>query len=244
MHANRIAGRKCRLHRLSMHLKEKVSGTSMREIQAGLEHLERQEWWRWATALLIMLALSFGVFALTLPGPQKDFFTHYRWNTAVPGLFATILVFNAFVVYQQIRISRMRRQLSTQIGMLAALEVLRPPTPEEQAGRQERRRAQRYPFDQRLKVKATLDGEEIVLYGRIIDLSELGLGAVISGSLERDAQVSLEFSTGPGRTSLLLTGVVRSVRGFRHGFEFAALEVGDLDRLRSCFPEAALLVSR
>ena len=67
-----------------MHLKEKVSGTSMRDIQAGLERLERQEWWRWATALLIMLALSFGVFALTLPGPQKDFFTHYRGNTAVP----------------------------------------------------------------------------------------------------------------------------------------------------------------
>ena len=231
------------MRRLSMHLKEKVSGTSMREIQAGLERLERQEWWRWATALLIMLALSFGVFALTLPG-QKDFFTHYRWNTAVPGLFATILIFNVFVVYQQIRISRMRRQLSSQIGMLAALEVLRPPTAEEQKGRQERRRATRHPFDQRLKIKAQVDGEETVLYGRIIDLSELGLGAVISGSLERDTQVSLEFSTGPGRTSLPLTGVVRSVRGFRHGFEFATVSANDAESIRSCFSEAVLVTSR
>jgi hypothetical protein len=226
------------------HLKEKVSGTSMREIQAGLERLERQEWWRWATALIIMLVLSFGVFALTLPGPQKDFFVHYRWNTAVPGLFATILVFNVFVIYQQIRISRMRRQLSGQIGMLAALEVLRPPTPEEQAGRQERRRAQRYPFDQRLKIKASLNGEEMILYGRIIDLSELGLGAVISGSLERDAQVSLEFSTGPGKPSLFLSGVVRSVRGFRHGFEFSAVSANDVEAIRSCLPEGVLVTSR
>lgn len=225
-------------------LKENVSGTSMREIQAGLERLERQEWWRWATALVIMLVLSLGVFALSLPGPQKDFFTHYRWNTAVPGLFATILVFNVFVVYQQIRISRMRRQLSTQIGMLAALEVLRPANAEEQKGRQERRRAQRYPFDQRLKINAQVNGEETVLYGRIIDLSELGLGAVISGSLDPGTQVSLEFSAGPGKPSLLLTAVVRSVRGFRHGFEFATVGASDAESIRSCFSEAVLVTSR
>ncbi len=225
-------------------LKENVSGTSMREIQAGLERLERQEWWRWATALVIMLVLSLGVFALSLPGPQKDFFTHYRWNTAVPGLFATILVFNVFVVYQQIRISRMRRQLSTQIGMLAALEVLRPANAEEQKGRQERRRAQRYPFDQRLKINAQVNGEETVLYGRIIDLSELGMGAVISGSIDPGTQVSLEFSTGSGKSSLLLTAVVRSVRAFRHGFEFATVGASDAESIRSSFAEAALVTSR
>src|SRR6185437_11200341 len=79
---------------------------SMREIQAGLERLERQEWWRWATALFIMLLLSLGVFSLSLPGPRKDLFTRYQWDLAVPGLFVTILIFNVFVVHQQIRISR------------------------------------------------------------------------------------------------------------------------------------------
>lgn len=229
-----------------MELKEKVSGPSMREIQAGLERLERQEWWRWATALFIMLLLSLGVFSLSLPGPRKDFFTLHHWDLAIPGLFVAILIFNIFVIHQQIRISRMRRQLSGQIGMLAALEVLRPASAQEQAGQRELRRAPRYPFDQRLKVKAQGEGEgeEIILYGRIIDLGEIGLGAVISGSLERGATVSLEFSTGPGKPTLLLTAVVRYARGFRHGFEFSGLLRNDIDCLRSCFPESALAVSR
>lgn len=226
-----------------MELKEKVSGTSMREIQAGLERLERQEWWRWATALFIMLLLSLGVFSLSLPGPRKDLFTRYHWDLAIPGLFAAILIFNIFVVHQQIRISRMRRQLSGQIGMLAALEVLRPASAEEKAGQREQRRAPRHPFDQRLKIKAQAggeNGEEAILYGRIIDLSEIGLGAVISGSLERGTTVSLEFSTGPGKPTLQLTSVVRYARGFRHGFEFSGLLRNDLECLRSCFPESAL----
>lgn len=227
-----------------MQSKEKVSGTSMREIQAGLERLERQEWWRWATALFIMLLLSLGVFSLSLPGPRKDLFTRYQWDLAVPGLFATILIFNVFVVHQQIRISRFRRQLSGQIGMLAALEVLRPASADEQAGQREQRRAPRYPFDQRLKIKAQPGagdngaGEEVILYGRIIDLSEMGLGAVISGSLERGMTVTLEFSTGLGKPTLLLTADVRYARGFRHGFEFSGLKPFDLECLRSCFPEA------
>ena len=232
------------MHRVGRELKEKVSGTSMREIQAGLERLERQEWWRWATALFIMLLLSLGVFSLSLPGPRKDLFTLDHWNLAIPGLFATILVFNIFVVHQQLRISRMRRQLSGQIGMLAALEVLRPASAEEKAGQREQRQAPRFPFDQRLKVKSQSDGEDIVLYGRIIDLSEIGLGAVISGTLERDATVSLEFSTGAGKPTLQLTAMVRYARGFRHGFEFSGLLRNDLECLRSCFPEAVAAVSR
>ena len=211
----------------------------MREIQAGLERLERQEWWRWATALFIMLLLSFGVFSLSLPHTQKEFLSRYQWDLTIPGLFATILVFNVFVIHQQIRISRMRRQLSGQIGMLAALEVLRPASVQEQAGQRELRRAPRYAFDQRLKVKAQGDGEGIILYGRIIDLSEMGLGAVISGSLEGGTTVSLEFSTGPGKPTLLLTAVVRYARGFRHGFEFSGLLRNDLECLRSCFHESS-----
>jgi len=93
-----------------------------------------------------------------------------------------------------------------------------------------------------LKIKAQPgagdNGEEVILYGRIIDLSEMGLGAVISGSLERGMTVSLEFSTGLGKPTLLLTADVRYARGFRHGFEFTGLKPFDLECLRSCFPEA------
>lgn len=211
----------------------------MREIQTRLEKLERREWWRWATALLIMLLLTAGVFLLSFSGTKKDVLSPYQWNMAAPGLFAVILVFNIFVVYQQVQISRMRRQLSTQIGMLAALEVLKPVAPEDQAGWSERRRADRHAFDQRLKVTARVDGQDSILYGRIIDLSEHGLGAVISGSLQRGDEAILEFSMGAARPALLLRAVIRYSRGFRHGFEFYSVKAAELEQLRSCLLELA-----
>lgn len=211
----------------------------MREIQAGLEKLERREWWRWVTALMIMLLLTLGVFLLSVSGTKKDVFSPYQWTMAAPGLLAVILVFNVFVVYQQVQISRMRRQLSAQIGMLAALEVLKPVAPEEQAGWNERRRGERHPFDQRLKVTARVEGQDSTLYGRIIDLSELGLGAVISGSLQRGDEVALEFSMGAGKGDLFLRAVIRYSRGFRHGFEFYSVKAADLEQLRTCLLESA-----
>ncbi len=221
-------------------MKETVSATSMREIHASLERLERREWWRWATALLIMLLLTLGVFSFYLPGMRKDALSQYQLDLAIPGLFGLVLVFDVFAVYQQVQISRLRRQLSGQIGMLAALEVLKPVAPEEQEGWKERRRAARHPFDQRLKINAMVDGQETTFYGRIIDLSELGLGAVVSGSLERGDKVSLEFNVGAGFPPLLLTAVVRYTRGFRHGFEFSGLGTVELEAVRSCFAEIAV----
>jgi hypothetical protein len=55
--------------------KENGPVTSLQEIQAGLERLERREWWRWAAALLIMLLLTLGVFSLSLPGVGNDTFS-------------------------------------------------------------------------------------------------------------------------------------------------------------------------
>src|SRR5689334_1058700 len=139
--------------------KENGSVTSLQEIQAGLERLERREWWRWAAALLIMLLLTLGVFSLSLPGVGKDTFSQEQLSLTVRGLFALVLVFDFFAIYQQVQISRLRKQLAGQIGMLAALEALKPATPEDQAGKKERRRSQRYPFDQRLTVTAKVRGK-------------------------------------------------------------------------------------
>lgn len=218
---------------MSMELgKENNSAASMREMQAGLQRLERREWWRWATALLIMLLLTFGVFSLSLPDVRKEPIAGVQLDLAVRGLFALVLVFDCFVIYQQILISRLRRQLANQIGMMAALEALKPAAPQDQAGRKERRRTPRYPFDQRLKVKTALKGKENVFFGRVIDISPFGLAAVLSGSLERGEKVSLEFSAGMGNPILTLSAVIRYAHGFRHGFEFAGVNAVELEHLR------------
>lgn len=222
--------------------KENGSVTSLQEIQAGLERLERREWWRWATALFIILLLTLGVFFLSLPGVGKDAFSQQQLSLTVRGLIALVLVFNFFAIYQQVLISRLRKQLSGQIGMLAALEALKPATPEEEAGKKERRRAPRYPFDQRLTVTAKVQGKQTTIYGRTIDISECGVGTVISGFLERGESVSLEFNTSAGE--LRLTALVRFVHGFRHGFEFIGMSAADSQKLKQACQSAAALLPR
>lgn len=207
--------------------KEANPPANMREMQAGLERLERREWWRWATALLIMLLLTLGVFLLSLPQMRRETVTGIQLDLAVRGLFGLVLVFDCFVIYQQLVISRLRRQLAGQIGMMAALEALKPASPLDQVGRKERRRTPRHPFDQRVKVKTTTRGREETFFGRIIDLSPFGLAAVLSGSLERSERVSLEFSAGTGSPILTLSANIRYANGFRHGFEF--LNVGPVE---------------
>jgi hypothetical protein len=226
---------------MSMQLnKENGSAKSLQEIQAGLERLERREWGRWAVALFIMLLLTLGVFSLSLPGVAKDVFKEDELRVAVRGLFALVLVFDVFAVYQQIQISRLRRQMAGQIGVMAALEALKLATPEEEAGKKEGRRSPRYPFDQRLKVTAKLRGKEATLYGRIIDISEFGLGAVISGSLERGDTVLLEFNTDVG--DLKLSALIRFMHGFRHGFEFTGLSAAESQNLkRTCLSAGAAM---
>lgn len=212
--------------------KENVSAENMREMQADLERLERREWWRWTTALLIMLLLTFGVFSLSLPEVRKEALSGIQLDVAVRGLFALVVVFDIFVIYQQVLISRLRRQLAGQIGMLSALEALRPAGAGGQAGRKERRRSPRYPFDQRLKVKTTVKGKESVFYGRVIDISDFGLGAVLSGSLERGDKAVLEFAAGAGNPILTLPAVVRYAQGFRYGFEFSGLSPVESEHIR------------
>jgi hypothetical protein len=222
---------------LMAHAKEVDPPTTMQEMQAGLDRLERREWWRWATALLIMLLLTLGVFALALPEMKRDSFSQEQMNRAVWGLFAIVVVFDIFAIYQQILIGRLRRQLAGQIGMLATLEALKPTEPAIPAARKERRRTSRHPFDQRLKVRVIgnakeSNGRETVFFGRVIDISEFGLGAVLSGALEANTKAVVEFNAGTGNLVLTLPAVIRYAHGFHYGFEFSGLSQDDRDHLR------------
>jgi hypothetical protein len=210
-------------------------------MQTAMERLERREWWRWATALIIMLLLTLGVLSLSVAGgPQKELLTQYQFDLAVPGLFALVLVFDVFAIYQQILISRLRRQLSGQMGMLATLEALKQAELDDREGRKERRRVQRTPLDQRIKVTANFKGKETVLLGRVIDLSELGLAAVLSGSLERGDKVLVEFSPS-GNVVMTLSATIRYAQGFRHGLEFSNVRPFELEQLRRACAGATYL---
>src|SRR5258706_11758030 len=118
--------------------KERIAAESVREMQAAMERLERREWWRWATALVIMLVLTLGVFSLFLASDKKDALNPYRLDLAIPGLFALVVIFDIFAIYQQVLISRLRRQLFAQIGMMAVVAALKPSRPDEGAWKENR----------------------------------------------------------------------------------------------------------
>jgi hypothetical protein len=205
---------------------------TIREMQEGLERLERREWWRWGVALFIMLLLTFGVFSLSLTTVRRDILTEFQFSSVVPGLFAMVLVFDFFAIYQQVQIARIRRQLSAQIGMMAALEALKPSVKTERNLSKDRRRSPRHAYDQRVKVKATVKGKETIYLGRVIDISELGLAAVLPASLERGEQVIVEFRGAPDDPALVLPATIRYANGFRHGCEFSGLSESELEQVR------------
>src|SRR5260221_11916251 len=121
------------------------AASSMRDMRLGLERLARREWWRWGSALVIMLLITAGVLELSLPGIRRDTFPQAQLEVAVKGLFGLVLLLDVFAIYQQVLISRLRRLMASQIATLAALELQKPASAEAAEGHQERRRIARRP---------------------------------------------------------------------------------------------------
>ncbi|MGB7846417.1 MAG: PAS domain S-box protein [Candidatus Acidiferrum sp.] len=92
---------------------EELRGPESDGRRNGSGHIERREWWLWATAGAITLLLTLGI-ASFLP---VLFHAHFDWETtlsarqAVWGLLAMVLLFDLYTIYQQLQIHRIRRQL-------------------------------------------------------------------------------------------------------------------------------------
>lgn len=95
------------------------------DIRFRLRRLERQDWWLWGATVLVMLLLTFAIFSLSFPGilHEDNPFYWFDLDTAVRGLFGLVLLFSVSVVYQQVLIKRLRKQLATQLAEMAALET-------------------------------------------------------------------------------------------------------------------------
>jgi diguanylate cyclase (GGDEF)-like protein len=94
-------------------------------LQAKLQRLERRDWWLWSMAVSVMLLLTFAVFAMSFPGLVKvdDPFFQASLNRAVRGLIGLVLIFNAYTIYQQITVKRLRREFSRKIEEMRILQV-------------------------------------------------------------------------------------------------------------------------
>lgn len=95
------------------------------EIQEQLQKLEKRDWWLWSMVVIVMLLLTFAVFSMTFPGLIKvdDPFFESGLERAVRGLIGLVLIFNAYTIYQQVMVKRLRRQFSAKLGEMQALQI-------------------------------------------------------------------------------------------------------------------------
>lgn len=203
------------------------------KLRSDLDRLNQRDWWRWATAIAIMLLTTMAVFALSLPSLRRGWEDQQQLDLAVLGLFALILLFDIFSVYQQIAINRMRRQLAAEIGMAAAVEALKRPAAAPLRSRdQDERQVPRSSLDRRLMVRFASGNKQTDVWGRTNDISAEGLGAVIADSLPEGTEVKLELSLGDFDERLALDAVVCYRRGFLHGFKFTGLTPAQMDAIQ------------
>jgi diguanylate cyclase (GGDEF)-like protein len=87
----------------------------------------------------------------------------------------------------------------------------------------ELRRILRSGLNRRLQVRAFHQGRPTLLHGRIRNISQDGIGAVIPCSLQIDEHVALTFAMERSR-ECTVSAVVRHCQGLRSGFQFISIE--------------------
>lgn len=193
-----------------------------------LSRIDRKDWFRWATTVVVCLLLTVGVFSLSAPVLRRDWMEQDKLNIGVMGLFGLVLLFSVYTAYQQVLITRLRHQHTAQIGMDAALEVLKP-GPAARAGANHEREYSRFHVDMLIKIDANVRGKMMTIFGRTSDLSEGGMGIVIPESLPAGEPMTAYLPIAEGGGNLTLRAVIRHQRGFYHGCEFVGL--GERERL-------------
>jgi diguanylate cyclase (GGDEF)-like protein/predicted Zn finger-like uncharacterized protein len=104
-----------------------------RQLAEELRRIEKRDWWIWGTAILVILILTLAIVSFTLPSLLQGAKTYFKvtFAEAVFGLIAFIFLFNSYVVYQQVIIKRLRRELAQKQGhsdILRSLALLDPLT--------------------------------------------------------------------------------------------------------------------
>lgn len=92
----------------------------------SMRGIERREWSLWCSAVLITLLLTVGIASFILPSAlaRLDAFSTFSLEQVVRGLLALVLLFDVYVIYEQVQINAIRRQLTEEIYKLSVLDSL------------------------------------------------------------------------------------------------------------------------
>lgn len=95
------------------------------DLQASLQKLDRQDWSLWVTAIIILLLLCLTLFSLAIPslGLEYTWLERDQIGNGIRGLLGLVLLFCAFVIYQERLIKKLRTKLHDQIAVVTALHA-------------------------------------------------------------------------------------------------------------------------
>jgi diguanylate cyclase (GGDEF)-like protein len=99
-----------------------------KKIQLTMRQMDRRQWWLWSYAIIVTLLLLVAVASFAFPAllssAGADTYYSFFLNQAVRGLVGMVLIFNVYVIYQQLQITRIRRQLTDQVFAVDKVEEL------------------------------------------------------------------------------------------------------------------------
>ncbi len=107
-------------------VKLRAAGMAGEEIVATMRQVDRREWWLWSSAISITIVLALGIASFAFPSLLSgvDNLSAFFLNHAVRGLLGMVLLFNVYVIYEQVQIRRLRREFADQLYNLAVLDPL------------------------------------------------------------------------------------------------------------------------
>lgn len=94
------------------------------------------------------------------------------------------------------------------------------------------RRFPRFPIDARMHVRMFQNGNFQNCWGHSTELGQDGVGATLTGELQKGEIVSLEIPLPLSPYPLKVRAIVRYRQGLRYGFEFLTLNDGQRDTIK------------
>lgn len=100
------------------------SAFARQRMLATMSQIDRREWWLWSTAISVTLLLAMGIASFALPALLSGFdsFDVFFLDHVVRGLLGLILLFNIYIVYEQIQINRIRKEFADNLYNMAVLD--------------------------------------------------------------------------------------------------------------------------
>lgn len=94
-------------------------------IRASVGRIQRRQWQSWSSAVLVTLLLALAIASFGFPGilAQAEEISWLYLGQTLRGLVALVLLFNIYMMYQQLQVHRIQRQLSCQVEALGKMEL-------------------------------------------------------------------------------------------------------------------------